>query len=189
MVSGAPRETEVKFRLADRAEFEMRLLSLGARCEGRERERNVLFDDVSGTLRQRGTALRLRTTEKGALLTYKGKASFVRGVKTRLELESDVGDPERIAGLLVELGFAPRFTYDKRRTTWRFVDPERPVVAVDETPLGLFAELEGEDRAVRSLAEELEVPEASFLTESYVALWIKAREKDPSLPHDMVLSG
>ena len=188
-MDGAPRETEVKFRLTDRAAFEMQLLSLGAHCEGRERERNILFDDVSGTLRQRGSALRLRTTERGALLTYKGKASFVRGVKTRLELESAVEAPDRIAGLLVELGFAPRFTYDKRRTTWRFTDPGRPVVAVDETPLGLFAELEGEDKAVRSLAEDLGVPEESFIPESYVALWMKAREKDATLSPDMVFSG
>jgi adenylate cyclase class 2 len=186
MRDGAPRETEVKFRLEDRAEFEMRLLSLGARCEGRERERNVLFDDVSGTLRQRGSALRLRTTERGALLTFKGKAGFARGVKTRVELESGVEDPEWIAAILVELGVAPRFTYDKRRTTWRFLDPERPVVAVDETPLGLFAELEGEAKAVRNLAEELEVSEDRFIMESYVGLWMKAREEDPSLAPDMV---
>jgi adenylate cyclase class 2 len=189
MADDPPRETEVKFRLGDRAAFELRLLSLGARCEGRERERNVLFDDVSGTLRRRGNALRLRTTEKGALLTYKGKASFAGGVKTRLELESGVDAPDRIAALLVEIGFAPRFTYDKRRTTWRLPDPEQPVVAVDETPLGLFAELEGDARAIRTLAESLGVPESAFLPESYVALWMKAREENPALPRDMVFPG
>ena len=186
MGNGEPRETEVKFRLGERATFEMKLLALGARCEGRERERNVLFDDLAGTLRKRGNALRLRTTEKGAVLTYKGKANFLRGVKTRLELESGVGAPDRIAALLVELGYAPRFTYDKRRTTWRFPDPERPVVVVDETPLGLFAELEGDDRAVRELAEELSVPESAFIPDSYVSLWMKAREGDPTLPPDMI---
>ena len=186
MANGEPRETEVKFRLSERAAFEMRLLSLGARCEGRERERNVLFDDSAFSLRKRGSALRLRTTGKGSVLTYKGKASFLRGVKTRLELESGVEAPDRIAALLVELGFAPRFTYDKRRTTWRFADPDRPVVVVDETPLGLFAELEGEDRAVRELADELEVPESAFIPDSYVALWMKAREENPELPADMV---
>jgi adenylate cyclase, class 2 len=188
MGNGEPRETEVKFRLQERAVFEMRLLALGARCEGRERERNILFDDSAGTLRKRGNALRLRTTEKGALLTYKGKTSLSRGVRTRLELESGVNAPDRIAALFVELGYAPRFTYDKRRTTWRFTDPDRPVVVVDETPLGLFAELEGDEKAVRELAEELEVPESSFIPDSYVALWMKAREENPSLPADMVFA-
>jgi len=186
MGKDAPRETEVKFRLEDRAAFEVRLLALGTHCEGRERERNVLFDDAAGTLKARGSALRLRRTEKGALLTYKGKAEFAEGVKTRLELESGVDAPERIVALLAELGFQPQFTYEKRRTTWRFADPERPVVVVDETPLGLFAELEGTDDAVRTLATELGVPVSAFLPESYGALWMKARETDPSLPPDMV---
>jgi len=188
MGKDAPRETEVKFRLEDRAAFEVRLLALGAYCEGRERERNVLFDNGAGTLKARGSALRLRTTEKGALLTYKGKAEFAGGVKTRLELESGVDSPERIADLLAQIGFQPRFTYEKRRTTWRFADPERPVVVVDETPLGLFAELEGTNDAIRKLAGELGVLASAFLPESYVALWIKARERDPSLPPDMVFA-
>jgi adenylate cyclase class 2 len=188
MGKGAPLETEVKFRLEDRAVFEMRLLALGAHCEGREREQNVLFDDAAGTLKARGSALRLRTTAKGALLTYKGKAEFAGGVKTRLELESGVDAPERIAALLAQLGFQPQFTYEKRRTTWRFADHERPVVVVDETPLGLFAELEGTGDAIRTLAGELGVLVSAFLPESYVTLWMKARERDPSLPPDMVFS-
>jgi adenylate cyclase class 2 len=186
MGDAAPHEIEVKFRLSDRAAFELRLLSLGPRCEGRERERNVLFDDDTGLLKGRGTALRLRTTEKGALLTYKGKAGFAGGVKSRLELESGVEAPERVAALLGELGFRPRFVYEKRRTTWRFSNPARPVVVVDETPLGLFAEIEGTEDAVRALARELGVPESAFIPESYVALWMKAREENPALPIDMV---
>ncbi len=187
MTGGGPRETEVKFRLEERVPFEVRLLSLGAHCEGRERERNVLFDDALERLRAAGCALRLRTTEKGALLTYKGKVALSSGVRSRLELESAVGAPERIAAILAELGFAPRFTYEKNRTTWRFGNPERPVVVVDETPLGLFAELEGSESAVRALARELEVPEEAFIPESYAALWMLARAKDPTLPADMLL--
>jgi adenylate cyclase class 2 len=186
MGEGAPSETEVKFRLEDRPAFEVRLLTLGARCEGRERERNVLFDDAVGTLKAKGCALRLRTTESGARLTYKGRAAFAEGVKTRLELESGVDAPGRIAALLAELGFLPRFRYEKHRTTWRFADPSRPVVVVDETPLGLFAELEGTDVAVRALAGELGVSESAFILDSYVVLWMKARERDPSLPVDML---
>ena len=186
MGDGGPRETEVKFRLSSRLPFEARLDALGARCEGEERERNVLFDDDAGTLQARGCALRLRTTENGALLTFKGKAEFSKGVKSRLELESGVDEPDRIEALLAELGYAPRFVYEKRRTTWRFPDAARPFVVVDETPLGLFAEVEGTHEAVRALAAELGVAEGAFIPESYAALWMKAREADPGLPHDMV---
>jgi len=186
MGSGAPVETEVKFRLDDRAAFESRLESLGARRGETENERNVLFDDAAETLRAGGCALRLRTTERGTLLTFKGKASFSGGVKSRLEMESGVEKPEAIASLLAALGYAPRFTYEKRRTTWRFLDPSRPLVVVDETPLGLFAEIEGTDAAVRALASAFGIPESAFLPESYVGLWMKAREADPTLPAHMV---
>ncbi len=39
---------------------------------------------------------------------------------------------------------------------------------------------------MRALAAELGVAEADFIAESYVALWLAARAKDPSLPEDMV---
>ena len=47
-------------------------------------------------------------------------------------------------------------------------------------------EIEGPDAAVRALAKELGVAEAHFIAESYIALWLSAREKDPSLPEDML---
>jgi adenylate cyclase class 2 len=186
MDDGGPREIEVKFRLDGRAAFEERLAAMGARREGTESETNVLFDDEGGSLKAAGCALRLRTTDRGALLTFKGKASFSGGVKNRLELESGVERADRIAALLAALGYAPRFTYEKRRTTWRFSDPARPLVVVDETPVGLFAEIEGTDAAVRTLASAFGIPESAFIPESYVGLWMKARENDPTLPKDMV---
>ena len=186
MGDGGPREIEVKFRLDGRTAFEERLAAAGAGREGTESERNVLFDDEAGSLKAAGCALRLRTTERGALLTYKGRASFSGGVKSRLELESDVGSPGAVAALLSELGYAPRFRYEKRRTTWRFPDPSQPLVVVDETPLGLFAEIEGTEAAVRSLAAAFGIPESDFIPESYVGLWLKAREADPTLPTHMV---
>ena len=79
-----------------------------------------------------------------------------------------------------------QFRYEKRRTPWRFGDPARPLVVVDETPLGLFAEIEGEAGAVRALAAELGVAEESFLRASYLGLWQAAREAEPDLPEDMV---
>lgn len=182
----APRETEAKFRVADRAVLERTLAALGASPGPRELETNVLLDDDRLDLKARGMALRVRRTAGRGLLTLKGKASLDRGIKTRIELESGVANPEAVEKLLATLGYAPRFRYEKWRTVWRFESPDRPLVVVDETPLGLFAEIEGEDGAVRALAGELGVPEAELIGLSYVALWEAAREAEPSLPRDMV---
>ena len=70
---GEPRETEIKLRLASVEAARESLRRIGARLV-RERhfEDNVLFDDAAGSLRARGTVLRLRRTPHGAFLTFKG---------------------------------------------------------------------------------------------------------------------
>ena len=185
MQSG-PVETEAKFRVPDREMLETRLAALGAKEGELEDEVNLLLDDDAGSLRLGGRALRVRTVNGHGLLTFKGPATFDAGVKARLELESGVDDPAAVLALFEALGFRPGFRYEKRRTPWRFSDPARPLVVVDETPLGLFAEIEGEETALRVLAADLGVPEGAFLRSSYWGLWQSARAADPSLPEDMV---
>jgi len=185
-MSEGPRETEVKFRLRDRASFEARLRARGAVAGPLEEEVNILLDDAARTIYGSGRALRVRTVGATGTLTFKGEATFTNGVKSRLELETGVDAPERTIQILTALGLTAWFRYDKRRTTWRFQDPARPLVVVDETPLGLFAEIEGDDGAVRQLAKELDVDEGEFLTGSYLSLYQEARRRDPSLPRDMV---
>jgi adenylate cyclase class 2 len=185
-VEHGPREIEAKVRVEDRAALEARLRELGAAPGDLEEEVNLLLDDDHMSLRIGGRALRVRTVNGRGLLTYKGPASFEGGLKARLELESGVEAPENVLALLDALGYRPRFRYEKRRTPWRFSDPARPLVVVDETPLGLFAEIEGEADAVRALAGELGVPESAFLRSSYWGLWQSACEADASLPHDML---
>lgn len=181
-----PRETEVKFRVGNRDALESRLRALGAAEGVVEDEANLLLDDDVLSLRRAGRALRVRVANGRGVLTFKGPASFEGGVKSRLELESGVDAPENVLALLDALGYRPRFRYEKRRTPWRFADPARPLVVVDETPLGLFAEIEGEIGAVRAFAAELGVAEEAFLRSSYWGLWVAAREEDPRLPEDMV---
>ena len=185
MVDGS-RETETKFRVTDRAALEARLHALGAVHESTEEEANTLFDSPDGRLKAGGCALRVRVTPSGGLLTFKGRAEVAAGVKSRAEYESAVGDPGAVTRVLAALGYEPWFLYEKRRTTWRFSDPGRPFVVVDETPMGLFAEIEGTDASVRALASELGVPESAFIGESYVTLWMAARRENPTLPRDMV---
>lgn len=181
-----PHETEVKFRLADRSSFEARLLALGGRGGAPENEYNLVLDDRKGSLRERGMALRVRETDGRGLVTLKGKKTVRRGVKTRVEIETEVDLPRRMLSVFEVLGYETSFRYEKRRATWSFDDPSRPVVVIDETPIGLFAEIEGEEGAIRRLAAELEIGEEQFLKDSYLSLYRLAREKDPTLPPDMV---
>jgi adenylate cyclase class 2 len=187
-VSESPLEIEAKLRVKDRAALEAALERLGAVKGPTEHETNTLFDDGELRLARSGRALRVRDTEGRGLLTFKGQAKVDRGVKARTELETAVGSAAAAAEVLRALGFSPRFFYEKRRTVWRFADAARPLVVVDETPIGLFAEIEGTDESVRTLARELGVQDSELLHDSYVALYRKAREKDPALPPDMRFS-
>ena len=181
-----PRETEVKFRVADRDALERRLRGLAAAPGPTALERDVLLDDRDRSLRKRGAAVRIRETAGTAFLTFKGPKEIRGGVRSRVELETEVKDPRMIAAFLAQLGLDPVFRYEKRRTPWRFGERGRPLVVIDETPIGLFAEIEGEESAIRKLAAELEVGEGDFLPESYAALYFAARSLDPALPFDMV---
>jgi adenylate cyclase class 2 len=188
-VMHGPREIETKFRVTERSALESRLRALGAAGAPPEAESNVLFDVAARSLRDSGCALRVRTVAGRGVLTFKGRAEVVAGVKSRVELESAVDDPGSVVAVLEALGYRAWFRYEKRRAAWIFTDSSRPLVVVDETPLGTFAEIEGPDAAVRSLARELGVAEADFIPESYIALWLAARERDASLPADMVFGG
>ena len=87
--------------------------------------------------------MRLRRAAGRAILTYKGPARFQDGVKTREEREIEVSDPAEAEGILAGLGLERRFRYEKRREEWDF---DGCVVALDETPIGTFVEVEGDPR-------------------------------------------
>ena len=88
-------------------------------------EDNVLYDDEAGTLAGRGCALRVRRTEAGAVLTYKGPRE-VRpdGLKSRPELETHVADGEALDAILRGLGYRRAFRYQKYREVYAFDDVE-----------------------------------------------------------------
>jgi adenylate cyclase class 2 len=166
---GEPRETEVKLRVSSARDARERLLRAGARLV-RERhfEDNVLFDDVQGSLRAAGTVLRLRGTDQGAVLTFKGPRRFEDGLKSREERETAVGDADEARAILLNLGYRPQFRYQKLRETWTHRGQE---VEVDETPIGVFLEIEGDAEGIHAVAAELGFSPSDYVTESYVGLF------------------
>jgi adenylate cyclase, class 2 len=166
---GEPRETEVKLRVSSAEAARESLRRLGARLV-RERhfEDNVLFDDPAGSLRASGTVLRLRETDHGAVLTFKGPRATFGGVKSREERETVVGDPAEVRAILRNLGYRPLFRYQKRRETWTHRGQE---IEVDETPIGAFLEIEGDAEGIHAVAAELGFSPSDYVAESYVGLF------------------
>ena len=178
-------EIEIKLPVPDLAAVRERLRARNARqLTAPHSESNDLYDQADGSLAKGGRVLRLRRTEDGATLTFKGPARFEEGAKTREERETAVSDPNEMERILAALGFHRRFRYEKRREEWLLDDC---VIALDETPIGTFAEVEGDPAAIRRALQHLGLDPAESLPYSYAELYARRRREDSTLPADMLL--
>ena len=73
-------------------------------------------------------------------------------MKIREELETLVGDGEILLSVLEELGFHVWFRYEKYREEFAHDDV---IVAIDETPVGVFVEIEGSEAGIDAMAAAL----------------------------------
>lgn len=177
-------EQELKIPVVALAPVRARLEAVGARRSAApELEENWVLDDGETTLRHAGRLLRVRSVGGSARLTHKGPARFSGRVKEREELEIEIGSAETTLELLGRLGFTPIRRYQKRRETWEIGGVE---VALDETPMGPFVELEGDADALEGLACEIGLDPNVAVRGSYLALWEAYRRDHPGVGEDMV---
>lgn len=174
----------MKFRVASLEGVRERLLRLGAALASpAHAEENWILDDATGRVAASGSLLRLRRSHGEAQLTFKGPAVFAGGVKSRDEIECRVEDVDCLLRLFARLGFAPVRRYEKRREEWRL---GQTVVALDETPMGAFVEIEGAASALRPTAAALELDPRLAVAGTYLELWEQYRADHPDAPRDMV---
>jgi adenylate cyclase, class 2 len=164
--TGGKQEIEIKLKL-DSAEQGRRLLrQAGFRViRRRVHEENVLLDTRRGTLRKKGLLLRLRRAGRAAFLALKGPAGGGK-YKSRLGLETVLSDLAVCEAVLGSLGFGGVFRYEKYRTEYQS-SHRRGIVMLDETPIGIFLELEGEPGWINRTAELLGFEESHYITASY----------------------
>jgi adenylate cyclase class 2 len=165
------RETEIKLALSGpRARLTARLRSLGAWLElPRHLEDNFLFDDADRRISRTHSLLRVRLTPSGASLTFKGPARVIHGLKSRAELETRFSDGETLLKILDRLGMRCGFRYQKYRTLYRLGALH---IALDETPIGTYIELEGSRRAIERLSRRLGFGRDDFITGTYHDLFV-----------------
>jgi len=170
------RETEIKLALPDVRSGRALLRGAGFRVTRRRVfERNRMFDTPEGALRKSGSLLRVRQAGRAVTLTYKGPAAVSR-YKSREEVETRVPDAAAIAVILERLGFRPIFRYEKYRTEYGHPDGGG-VATLDETPIGVFMELEGTPRWIDHAARPLGFAECDYITASYGRLFLEWRHR------------
>jgi adenylate cyclase class 2 len=179
------RETEIKLAVPDR-ESARRLLQKAGFRVGKRRvfEANTVFDTRGLTLRGRSLLLRLREAGGRAILTYKGRP--VPGKhKSREELEVEIPAPAPMTAILNRLGFQAVFRYEKYRTEFQ-VKGSGGVATVDETPIGVYVELEGAPAWIDRTARQLGFSESDYITASYGSLYLDWCRRHRIKPANMV---
>ncbi len=167
------REVEIKLPVKDASAARRLLLAQGFRLRRRRKfEANALFDTPERSLTKAGKLLRVRRFGKDCLLTYKGPAGRGRH-KVRREIEVGVAEPGSAVEILRALGFEVIFRYEKYRA--EYADPDgKGLATVDETPIGVFMELEGEPEWIDRTARRLGFDESDYITETYAELYLGA---------------
>jgi adenylate cyclase, class 2 len=171
-------EIEVKFRVRDLKALEAQLSQFGFRCKTpRTFERNILFDTPARELRATRQILRLRRYGDSWLLTHKQTTpndSPVARHKERIETETVVEDGEAVASIFRVLGYTFTFIYEKWRSEWADTGGH---CVLDETPIGLYAELEGPREWIDGMLTALKVDPADVTTLSYGRLFETWKEQ------------
>jgi len=179
------QETEIKLAVDDANTARGMLRAAGFRVSKRRVfEVNNVFDTQELTLRKAGLLLRLRQAGSVHTLTYKGPTAPSKH-KSREELELVIPDARVISAIFERLGYHLAFRYEKYRT--EFKQPRGGGVAtLDETPIGIYLELEGTDAWIDRTARKLNFSEQDYVTASYAALYVDWCRRHGIEPGNMV---
>jgi predicted adenylyl cyclase CyaB len=181
-MSAAHEERELKFSGVELPQLRERLLELQAeRAAPPAFEDNWIFDRGKGELAKEGAVLRLRIDGHGAQLTLKGPAKWEETTKVRSELETRLDSAEVMQEILQRLGFRVRRRYQKMREEWRL---GAVVICLDHTPIGDFAEFEGQ--GADKLAKRCGLAPEEAEPRTYLELYEEHLKANPESPPDMV---
>ncbi len=166
-------EREIKLRFASAAEARDAVIAAGCTpLLGRRLQEDSLLDAEDEQLRRRRCVLRIRVENGKSRITFKGpvQASIM---KVREEHETVVGDGEVLLHVFDQLGLHVWFRYEKYREEFSHEDV---IVAIDETPVGVFVEIEGSEHGIAHMAVALGRTESDYIVDSYRSLFLHHRE-------------
>jgi adenylate cyclase class 2 len=90
-------------------------------------------------------------------------------MKLREEIETTAADAEALTAILSRLGFQVWFRYEKYREEFA---KGNVILAIDETPLGTFVEIEGSEEGVHACAAAVGRAPSDYLLDSYRSLFV-----------------
>ena len=185
MSSSAPLEREIKLRFESPEAARAAVLATSARpLRPRRLQSDVLFDTEQRTLSARGEVLRVRIEDGHNYVTFKSPAEHPT-LKLREELETGVENGERLVAIFLRLGYRIWFRYEKYREEFAL---DEVIIAVDETPVGSFVEIEGSDRGIIAAVAALGRGPSDFIIDSYRTLFVRHCDERGIPAGDMVFA-
>ncbi|MCS7313973.1 MAG: class IV adenylate cyclase [Bryobacterales bacterium] len=184
------REVEVKIAMPSARAARRLLRTHGFRVRRpRVFQDDLVLDDRRRSLERAGCLLRLRKSGAKAWLTYKGPArAGPHKDREEIEVALPPGAFAEAQGILERLGFHPVFRYQKYRA--EYARPREPgVVAVDETPIGVYLELEGPAGWIERTARRLGLDRSRYIAATYAELYLQHCRRRGAKPGDMVFPG
>lgn len=113
-----------------------------------------------------------------------------RRYKVRQETEVVLTDAAGLQKIFEGLGLRGWFRYEKYRTTYRLPGrvkwAEGLLLELDETPVGMFLELEGPGEAIDRAAKELGYGAKDYILKNYLVLYVEDCRKRGVEAGDMV---
>ncbi len=187
-MTGNGRETEIKLAVPSRAAAARLLRSAGFRVARRRVfENNTAWDTPGQGLRATSRLLRIREAGGKFTLTYKGKPGRSKH-KSREEIELEVADAAALGAIFERLGYRPWFRYEKYRTEYGDAS-KRGIATLDETPIGVFIELEGDPVWIDRTARRLGFTARDYITDSYARLYLDWSRRNGVRAGDMTFRG
>ena len=179
----ATLEREIKLHFDDPEAARAAVLAAGGTpVRGRRLQEDCLLDTADELLRRRRSVLRVRVESGRSFLTFKGPVQ-PSVTKLREELETVVGDGTLMLRVLEELGFHVWFRYQKYREEFALDDV---IIAIDETPVGTFVEIEGSEQGIAATSRALGRNPSDYLLDSYRTLFAQYCEQHGAPVTDML---
>jgi adenylate cyclase class 2 len=180
-----PLEREIKLRFETPDHARERVLAMGATpLRGRRLQEDFLLDTNDDTLYRSRCVMRVRNEGGKGLLTFKGPVQ-PGPMGLREEHETVVSDADTLLRILQELGFHVWFRYEKYREEFAAEDV---IIAIDETPVGTFVEIEGGEEHIHQTAAALGKTPADYIIDSYRTVFLQHRALHGLTDSDMLFA-
>ncbi|MGV8142246.1 MAG: class IV adenylate cyclase [Candidatus Pacearchaeota archaeon] len=149
------KEIEIKLKYRDEKTFRNKLKTLKATPTETYEIIDCYYAKHGETMKNAEKLLRVRTKKGVSELTFKGKRETNSNVWERVEINTPIGEPEKMKLILEQLGFKKILKNKTVREYWSVDGTELAIIKIIEPAKVDFVEIEGKTKeTVEKVAQQ-----------------------------------